>query len=140
MFKITVMRAGVRPSEPCMPLFAPAHTGPMGLFILCVSPTGPAYLKKISLHRSRPSRAPASCAHRCRIPHRAPHLAPRDSPIQCRAPSRTAPHPSPRHRCCAPSPVRVEVLLGCCQGATDAVVPHQKVMAAAMRDLSKEML
>jgi hypothetical protein len=48
----------------------------------------------------------------------------------------------------APCPIstRVEVLLGCCQGAVDAVVPYQKVMAAvddvatAPRDLSKEIL
>jgi hypothetical protein len=43
-------------------------------------------------------------------------------------------------------PAHAEVLLGCCWGAANAIIPYQKVMSvvdpvsAATRDLSKEML
>ena len=78
------------------------------------------------------------------IPCRAPSIAtPRSIPT---APALARCAPRPRYYTPCPAPTRVEVLLGCCRGAADAAVPHQKVvaaidaMAAVMRDLSNEML
>jgi hypothetical protein len=126
----------------------------LALLTFCVLPIS---LSKISPHRSYPSRAATSCARYCRPPRRAPHLALRGSapkssarihltprPSSPRhAPSPAAPAPAPAH--CMPCP-RCYALWLVPRARWGAAIPHQKVvpaidaMAAAMRDLSNEML